>query len=78
MTGRKVDFSYMYFFLNSCKTVGIFFVIYIAVHLAACTVDPADDNVRKMPKKKEVPKLDRSDYPKVIEDQYCYVCETNV
>lgn len=51
--------------------------MYTAAHLAACTVDPADENVKKLPKK-QVPKLDRNEFPKVIEDQYCYVCETNV
>ncbi len=57
--------------------MGICFVVFVAVHIAACAVDPADDAVRGLAKK-EVPKLDRNEYPHIVEDQYCYVCETNV
>ncbi len=52
-------------------------MVFVAVHIAACAVDPADDAVRGLAKK-EVPKLDRNEYPHIVEDQYCYVCETNV
>ncbi len=58
----------------------IIFILHFAAHVIAVNINPADDNVVDRVEKGRVnpTKFDRTKHSHVIENQFCYICETNV
>lgn len=57
---------------------GVMFLFHLIVHLAAISVDPADDNVRSKNRPHRMPVFDRSKHAHVIENFHCFLCEVDV
>ena len=55
-------------------------VLHFITHVIAVSINPADDNViDKLDLRKDRPtKFDRNKHSHVIENQFCYICETTV
>ncbi|XP_063343635.1 palmitoyltransferase ZDHHC11 [Pelmatolapia mariae] len=59
--------------------MGIAFIVHLFAHIAALTIDPADDSVRaKQSYSTPMPLFDRTKQPHVIHDLHCYLCDVNV
>lgn len=58
----------------------IIFILHFVVHVIAVNINPADDNVidRLESRRANITKFDRTKHAHVIENQFCYICETNV
>jgi len=58
----------------------IIFILHFVVHVIAVSINPADDNVidRLEARRTKITKFDRTKHAHVIENQFCYICETNV
>ncbi|CAH1778951.1 unnamed protein product, partial [Owenia fusiformis] len=61
-------------------SLGVLFFIHIVTHIAAVSINPADDNVieRFRTNNKKLPVLDRRKHKHAIENQHCYICEVDV
>ncbi|XP_069073755.1 palmitoyltransferase ZDHHC1 isoform X2 [Pleurodeles waltl] len=57
---------------------GVMFLFHLVVHLAAISIDPADDNVRGKNRPQRMPVFDRSKHAHVIENFHCCLCEVDV
>ena len=55
-------------------------ILHLITHVSAVCINPADDYVvEKLDKRKDrPPKFDRTKHSHVIENQFCYICETTV
>ncbi|XP_054164815.1 palmitoyltransferase ZDHHC1-like, partial [Oppia nitens] len=54
-------------------------IIHFITHIKAITINPADDAViDKLDVTRNRPKFDRNKHSHVIENQFCYICETTV
>lgn len=59
--------------------MGIAFIVHLFAHIAALTIDPADDSVRaKQSYSTPTPLFDRTKQPHVIHNLHCYLCDVNV
>ncbi|XP_078607346.1 uncharacterized protein LOC144879610 isoform X3 [Branchiostoma floridae x Branchiostoma japonicum] len=58
--------------------VGIFLALHCILHIWSLTVNPADDNVIRKWKGLEPKKYDRTMQAHVIENNRCYICDTDV
>lgn len=59
--------------------VGVLYIIHAAFHIAATTINPADDGARvQMKQQHQMPRFDRTKHAHVIENEYCHLCETYV
>lgn len=65
---------------NFFQIFSVILVIHLIVHLLACSINPADDEVlRKIQHgNKEVATFDRSAHRHVIENFHCYICQVDV
>jgi len=50
----------------------------LGTYIAATVIDPSDDGVLKKAVKGTSAKLDRTIHKHAIENDHCYLCETNV
>ncbi|XP_046951164.1 palmitoyltransferase ZDHHC11-like [Lynx rufus] len=57
---------------------GGLFCFYFVVHLLAISIDPAETNVRLKNYLEPIPTFDPSKHTRVIENQYCHLCEVTV
>ncbi|XP_066288822.1 palmitoyltransferase ZDHHC11-like isoform X4 [Branchiostoma lanceolatum] len=58
--------------------VGIFLALHCVLHIWSLTVNPADDNVIRKWKGLEPKRYDRTMQAHVIENNRCYICDTDV
>ncbi|XP_017551299.2 palmitoyltransferase ZDHHC11 [Pygocentrus nattereri] len=59
--------------------IGTAFLLHLLTHLAAVTVDPADNNVQlRKDYSSPMPVFDKKKQPHVIHNQHCYLCEVDV
>lgn len=68
-------------FLDSCwvQLTGVLFIVHFVAHIAAVSIDPADDNVRaKQNYSSPMPFFDRTKQPHVIQNLHCYLCDVKV
>lgn len=58
----------------------VLFAIHFVLHVAAISINPADDNVIEKMKSRRGPPaaFDRTKHAHVIENQFCYICEVSV
>ncbi|XP_076009992.1 palmitoyltransferase ZDHHC11 isoform X2 [Genypterus blacodes] len=58
---------------------GVLFAVHLVTHIAAVSIDPADDNVRaKHNYSSPMPRFDRKEQPHVIQNLHCYLCDVKV
>ena len=61
------------------QITGFLFILQLVVHIAAVSTNPADSQVqKKLKQSRNVAEFDRSQHRHVIENLYCYICETHV
>ncbi|XP_061449789.1 palmitoyltransferase ZDHHC1 [Rhineura floridana] len=57
---------------------GVFFLCHLVVHLAAISIDPADEGVREKNYQGPLSTFNRSQHAHVIENRHCHICDVDV